>query len=144
VFALKKRIKQFIVLILIFGILSLGTALSINTYVQKTGSKYILSPDEIPEADAVLVLGAYVFPDGTVSHVLNDRLSVGYELYEKGKASKIIVSGDHGRKDYDEVNAMKDFLQDKNVRVKMSSWIMRDSVRMKVSIVPGISSKSKK
>lgn len=112
---LKKRWKQITLLIVIMGMVSLVTVLQINNYVQKMGSHYILNAEEIPEADAVLVLGAFVFPDGTVSQVLNDRLAVGYELYAKGKAPKIIVSGDHGRKDYDEVNAMKDFLRDKNV-----------------------------
>jgi vancomycin permeability regulator SanA len=97
------------------SILVVSGVLSVNYYVKKTGEQYILNPDEVAEADAVLVLGAYVFPDGTVSHILNDRLSVGYELYQEGKVPKIIVSGDHGRKDYDEVNAMKDFLKEKNV-----------------------------
>jgi vancomycin permeability regulator SanA len=47
--------------------------------------------------------------------MLGDRLTTGWELYEKGKAPKIIVSGDHGQKDYDEVKAMKDFLLAKGV-----------------------------
>ncbi len=89
--------------------------LAIDQYVQKTGDAHILEPDAVPQADAILVLGAYVFPNGTVSHMLSDRLTVGYELYQADKAPKIIVSGDHGRKDYDEVNAMKAFLKDKQV-----------------------------
>lgn len=96
-------------------VISVLAVLQINSYVRETGSRYIMTPDQAPEADAILVLGAYVFPDGTVSDVLNDRLAVGYELYQQGKAPKIIVSGDHGRKDYDEVNAMKDFLSSKKV-----------------------------
>ena len=89
--------------------------LFIDQYVQRMGSKYIISPDEAPKSDAILVLGAYVFPDGTLSFMLNDRLVEAYKLYKGGKAEKILVSGDHGRKDYDEVNAMKKFLKDKNV-----------------------------
>ena len=86
-----------------------------NKRVLEVGSSYILKPDNAPQSEAILVLGAYVSPDGTISQMLEERLKVGYELYEKGKASKIIVSGDHGRKDYDEVNAMKKFYLDKNV-----------------------------
>lgn len=74
-----------------------------------------MGPGEVPEADAILALGAYVFPDGTVSFMLYDRLNEAYELYENGKAGKILVSGDHGRKNYDEVNTMKKYLLDKNV-----------------------------
>ncbi|MDD2234278.1 MAG: ElyC/SanA/YdcF family protein [Desulfitobacteriaceae bacterium] len=94
----------------------LGCAvLAVDRYVERVGTKYMLNVNDVPVADAVLVLGAYVFPDGTTSSMLNDRLSQGYELYKTGKAPKILVSGDHGQKDYDEVNAMKSFLKDRGV-----------------------------
>jgi len=92
----------FIAAVLLF----LGT----DYYVEKTGSQYICSPSSVPEVEAILILGAYVFPDGKLSDMLRDRVAVGYELYRQGSAPKIIVSGDHGRVDYDEVNAMKDSL----------------------------------
>lgn len=87
----------------------------INHYVKVSASQYIVEADEVPQADAILVLGAYVLPNGSVSTMLNDRLTTGYELYEEGKAPKVLVSGDHGRVDYDEVNAMKDFLKDRGI-----------------------------
>ncbi|HHV65688.1 MAG TPA: DUF218 domain-containing protein [Peptococcaceae bacterium] len=107
--------KGIILLLVIISLIAPATVLLINNYVQKVGSQYLYGAAEVPQAEAVLVLGAYVYPDGTVSPMLNDRLTIGYELYKHGKAPKIIVSGDHGRKDYDEVNAMKDFLKAKNV-----------------------------
>lgn len=111
----KKRLKQ-VVIGMILALLSLSIyALIINYKVEAVGKQYILSSAEVPQADAILVLGAYVFPSGTVSTMLNDRLTVGYELYEQEKAPKLLVSGDHGRKDYDEVNSMKNFLKDKGV-----------------------------
>jgi len=61
-----------------------------------------------------MVLGAMVHGE-TPSPVLEDRLLFAYELYKTGKAKKILVSGDHGREEYDEVNAMKQFLLDKEV-----------------------------
>ncbi|MFA5385497.1 MAG: ElyC/SanA/YdcF family protein [Eubacteriales bacterium] len=112
---MKRRIKWVLV---IFGMLTVIISVSvsfIDQYVQRMGSKYIIGPDEAPKSDAILVLGAYVFPDGTLSFMLNDRLMEAYKLYKNGKAEKILVSGDHGRKDYDEVNAMKKFLKGKNV-----------------------------
>ena len=39
--------------------------------------------------------------------MLEDRLAVGIDLYDKGAAPKILMSGDHGRTDYNEVAAMK-------------------------------------
>jgi vancomycin permeability regulator SanA len=89
--------------------------LGINHYVERIGAKYIYSAQDVPKADTVLILGAYVLPDGTMSTMLEDRVMVGYGLYESDKAPKIIVSGDHGRRDYDEVNTMKDFLKNKGV-----------------------------
>lgn len=65
--------------------------------------------------DAVIVLGAKVYSDNTVSAILRDRLLTGYEVYKRGYASKIIVSGDHGQESYDEVVAMKAFLMDLGV-----------------------------
>ena len=41
--------------------------------------------------------------------MLRDRLVRGVELYELGAAPKLLMSGDHGRKDYDEVNTMKSY-----------------------------------
>lgn len=89
--------------------------LAINQYVKYLGSKYIVGSRDVPEGNVILVLGAYVEPDGSVSPMLNDRLVEAAELYKLGKAPKVLVSGDHGRKDYDEVNAMRTFLQNKSI-----------------------------
>ena len=39
--------------------------------------------------------------------MLADRLRRGIELYQSGAAPKLLMSGDHGQKDYNEVKAMK-------------------------------------
>jgi SanA protein len=59
---------------------------------------------------AIIVLGARVWEDGRPSHVLEDRLATGLELYRLGQIRKIIVSGDHGSHCYDEVNTMGGWL----------------------------------
>lgn len=46
------------------------------------------------------------------SYMLEDRLKQGIELYEIGASDRIIMSGDHGQKDYDEVNIMKQYAVD--------------------------------
>ncbi len=104
---------KFVLLMLV--ILLCTTFLAVNCYVVNIGKKSIYTADTVPDADAILVLGAYVYPDGTLSNMLNDRLITGYELWKQDKAPKIIVSGDHGRTQYDEVNAMKSFMMDKCV-----------------------------
>ena len=65
--------------------------------------------------DAIVVLGAGLRKDGTPSNMLQDRLSGAIELYKKGVAPKIIVSGDCSGDDYDEVSAMKKYCVDNGV-----------------------------
>ncbi len=106
-----KRKKQVTGLLgILLAVLAVGF-LAISHYVAGVGARHTYSGEDVPEADAILVLGAYVRPDGTMSDMLRDRVTVGYELYLNGKAPKMIVSGDHGRHEYDEVNAMKDYLK---------------------------------
>ena len=47
--------------------------------------------------------------------MLKDRLEKGIELYKAGVAPKIIMSGDHGKESYDEVNLMKEYAIEKGV-----------------------------
>ena len=47
--------------------------------------------------------------------MLQDRLDYAIDLYKNNVAPKLIMSGDHGRKDYDEVNIMKDYAIEKGV-----------------------------
>lgn len=110
-----KIIKKIIILVLILIIVLGITVFAIDDYVKSYASNYIVKASELEDADAVLVLGAYVDKNGIVSVMLKDRLETGLDVFKQGKAPKIIVSGDHGKKDYDEVNAMKKYLLDKGV-----------------------------
>lgn len=59
------------------------------------------------DADAIVVLGASVMPDGTPSDILQNRLDKAISLYNAGAAPKIIMSGDNGTASYNECWAMK-------------------------------------
>lgn len=67
------------------------------------------------QADCILILGAGVWDGDRPSPMLADRLDEGLRLYNEGAAGKILVSGDHGRTNYDEVNVMKKYLIDAGV-----------------------------
>ncbi len=58
-------------------------------------------------ADAIVVLGASVLPDGSPSDILADRLEVAADLYLAGAADRLIVSGDNTTAHYNESDAMK-------------------------------------
>ena len=87
----------------------------LNLWVYCRGRAKIVAAEEVATAEAILVLGAQVYESGQVSPILRDRLSMGLQLYQLGVAPKLLVSGDHGREDYDEVNAMRRFLEKKGV-----------------------------
>ena len=71
--------------------------------------------DKLRGADCILVPGAGVTDNKKPTKTLQYRLDKAIELYQKGAAPKIIMSGDHGRKDYDEVNVMKKYAIRKGV-----------------------------
>lgn len=106
-----------IVLFVILGIFSLYLAL--NLIVVLSTRAFVLELEAGKktdyQADAILVLGAGVRPDGTPSHMLEDRLLTAIALYQSDICSRIIVSGDHGEENYDEVNVMKSYLVDHGV-----------------------------
>ena len=108
---MKKRIwKRLFVVLLCLALVSGITVLGINGYVKSSTSDQIITPEEAAELtdiDCILVLGCYVHDSGRPSDMLADRLRRGIELYQSGVAPKLLMSGDHGQKDYNEVKAMK-------------------------------------
>ncbi|MBR3289559.1 MAG: YdcF family protein [Clostridia bacterium] len=61
------------------------------------------------KTDCILILGAGLW-DGAPSPMLQERLDMGAALYHAGASDKILVSGDNSREDYNEVQAMEDYL----------------------------------
>ena len=114
---MKKIIK--IALIVIFTVITLSiiSTLAINlTMYLKTKNKIITEQSGKTEnVDCILILGAGIWNDKP-SPMLGDRLLQGISLYQKGFAPKIIMSGDHGRENYDEVNTMKEFAIERGVK----------------------------
>lgn len=115
----KKRRWGRISLLILLCLLVAGSAsvAGINAYVQHSGGAYIRTPEQAAgmEADCILVLGCYVHDSGAPSDMLRDRLTRGVWLYEQKAAPKLLMSGDHGRTDYDEVNAMKQYAMEAGV-----------------------------
>ena len=84
--------------------------MAINKYVQASVEDRIVNLEDLnaQDYDCILILGAGV-RDGRPSHMLEDRLLQGIELYNSGISDRLLMSGDHGRPNYDEVNTMKQF-----------------------------------
>lgn len=116
-----KKKKKMLVRLLFWGIflcviLTL-VIVGINLYIVLKEKSKVLSVDEVSDfkADCILVLGAGIREDGSPTWMLEDRIKIGDELYKKECAPKLIMSGDHGRENHDEVNAMKRYAMDEGV-----------------------------
>lgn len=114
---MSKSLKRMILIIVLLGFLACLILAAVNIIMIKTVEGRILTPELAAEydADCILVLGAGVYSDGSPSPMLQDRLEGGIELYRSGAAPKLLMSGDHSREDYDEVNSMKGYAMDKGV-----------------------------
>ena len=112
---MNKIIKRIILIIDILVVVGIIIVLGINLFVKNSVKDKIVDENSLDKNyDAILVLGAGL-RNGKPSPVLKDRLDMAYKLYEDGYSEKIIVSGDHGKKYYDEVNVMKNYLLDKGI-----------------------------
>lgn len=80
-----------------------------------TRHSLVASIDALPVADAVMIPGAAVRGRAVLSNVLRDRADTALDVYRAGKAHRILVSGDHGTRYYDEVNAVKMYLLTRGV-----------------------------
>ena len=115
---MKKRTKQiaavFSVLLLV-GVLSVA---AMNCIVCMPNIPRIITTQEasdLENIDCILVLGCQVKPDGTPSHMLEDRLRRSVALYEAGACQTLLMSGDHGQTEYNEVATMKQYAIDAGV-----------------------------
>lgn len=114
----KKPLLRTLCVLLCLCLSGLALVFGVNAYVVYSTDQYVLSPEEaaaLEDVDCILILGCGIRDDGTPSAMLRDRLRRGVELYQLGAAPKLLMTGDHGRENYDEVYTMKAFALDKGV-----------------------------
>lgn len=113
---MSSKFKRIISACLLIGFLIAQIPILINAYMFEFSNRYIITVDEasLESYDCVLVLGAGVWGNSP-SHMLEERLNRGIEVYNTGCTDRILMSGDHGREEYDEVNVMKGFIVDSGV-----------------------------
>lgn len=103
-------IKSLFLLCVIF-VLSL---VLINAGMIAASKPFIRDSAKLRKATVAIVPGAGVYGN-TASPILHDRLATALLLYRKGTVKKILVSGDHGKRFYDEVNVMRKWLLARDV-----------------------------
>lgn len=116
-----KVIKYVIKISILISALGMMALLAIHFYVNKSTSNLIIDDIEVIDIEkrqTGLILGAYVRNDGQLSNMFEDRVNTAIALYKAGKIEKILISGDHGTTDYDEVNAARKFILSKGVKAE--------------------------
>ena len=111
-------VKRAVIFLLLCGLAGGLALLAVNGYMVWRVRSYIVSPEEagrLPKVDCVMVLGCGVHPDGSPTGMLRDRMNQGISLYQAGVSDRLLMSGDHGRENYDEVNRMKQMAVDAGV-----------------------------
>lgn len=128
-----KGIKRFflkvLLLLIVLGIIGVLVVTSVSNLVKNKTSEDIayivrgevninpVSVEELKEfnADCILVLGAGIKDEETPSDMLKDRLDVGIELYKLGIAPKLLLSGDNGQVEYNEIHVMMNYAKEAGI-----------------------------
>ena len=97
-------------------IIIIAIILIINFFIRVTTKKQIITNNnfKIKDIDCIIVMGAGI-RENKPTFMLEDRLLESINLYRNGLSKKILMTGDHGNVNYDEVNVMKKFAVDRGV-----------------------------
>ena len=127
---ISKKIKRTLYFLVIITIIIFIACLSINGHVvikekgnivyskdsrTKENNQEDLTKLKEMKADSILILGAGVYEDGTPTPMLKDRLDTGIELYKAGVADKILLTGDNGQEEYNEIHTMLTYVKNKGI-----------------------------
>ena len=116
----KNRLKKLFLAFVCLFLLGAAVFCGINAAVVLTARPHILTEEEACklDADCILVLGSSVYGN-TLAPTVENRVLTGLALYEGGASDRLLMSGDHGEKDYDEVNSMKQYCVDKGIEANV-------------------------
>ncbi|MBN1172148.1 MAG: YdcF family protein [Micromonosporaceae bacterium] len=105
-------------LLIVLGIAVFGVGVVFSgslLWVRHASGPYLYWPDEAPARPVAIVFGSQVYSDGTPSPVLRSRLAEAQRLYAQGKIRAILVTGDNGQVQYNEVDPMRTWLIERGV-----------------------------
>lgn len=105
---LKRRWK----LLAALSLLAIVPPFAADTYVAAVAEDHVYhSIDKVPPRRVALVLGTAKYaPSGNINLFYKRRLQAALDLYESGIVTRILVSGDNSREEYDEPTFMMEDL----------------------------------
>ena len=113
----KRKIRTVLIVFAALFLLGVLAVAGINIYMIAFSNARKMTSQEaakLKDVDCIMVLGCGVRGDSPTP-LLADRLQRGVEVFELDAAPKILMSGDHGQEDYDEVNVMKQYALDAGI-----------------------------
>jgi vancomycin permeability regulator SanA len=103
-----RALRAIVILFLIILITGFFHVVGVVSIMRTTAANYTHTEQKtLPDKRVGIVFGAAVRRDGSLSPILQDRVLAGVELLKEGKVAKLLMTGDNGSRDYDEVSAMK-------------------------------------
>ena len=97
-------------LIALIALVGLGTGLLAVAQVatsRAAAGHLFYEAAAVPARPVAIVFGAGLYPDGSPTPMLADRVAAAVELYRQGTVSHLLLSGDNSRTDYDEPTTMR-------------------------------------
>ncbi len=76
---------------------------------QKYRDRIYTCAEDVPPRSVAIVLGAGLWPDGSLTPVLADRVATAAGLYHAGTVQKLLCSGDNRFVDYNEPQRMLEY-----------------------------------
>ncbi|MFC5907637.1 SanA/YdcF family protein [Streptacidiphilus monticola] len=99
-------------------------ALAPSAWVYAEAAGRLRTVADAPSAPVAVVFGAGLDPvSGAPSPYLKGRLDAALALYREGRVRALLVTGDNSRTDYDEPDAMRDYLVRNGVPARL---VVRD------------------
>lgn len=76
---------------------------------QKYRDRIYTCAEDVPSRSVAIVLGAGLWPDGSLTPVLADRVAIAADLYHAGTVQKLLCSGDNRFVGYNEPQRMLEY-----------------------------------
>lgn len=109
------KIKKFLISGIILCLIVLVVVLATDSNITAKTEKLIFTElKDVPKVKVAIIFGAGINGDQP-SRYLKDRLDAGISLYKNNKVDKILLSGDNGKDEYDELTVMKLYCQKNGV-----------------------------
>jgi SanA protein len=109
---LKKTTKFFWRFTLILGLLVLFGLFLPKLVLLLYAAPRTFTADTVPADRIAIVFGAGLRKDGTPTAILKDRVETAAQLYQQGKVTKLLMSGDNRFVEYNEPEAMRQYALD--------------------------------